>query len=73
MLRRNAGYTLRTLPVYTLTSGNISQIKLVFAHQSSAGVIWIDDISLIHTIPAIISREDALSLPAAPDSFRGEN
>ncbi len=75
-IRRNATFTQHSLPVYTLSNGDISQIKLVFTHQSSAGTLWLDDVSLIHTIPAIVSRDDAMGLPTAPethDGFRDNN
>jgi len=71
VVRRNLVYTQHSLLAYTLTSGAVSQIKLVFNHQSNGGTLWIDDASLIHTVPAIISRDGAvLGLPAAPDGFR---
>ena len=68
---RNATYTQRIMATYTLTSGAVSQIKLVFNHQSNGGTIWVDDASLLHTVPVIISRDGAvLGLPDAPDGFR---
>jgi len=71
VVRRNLVYTQHSLLAYTLTSGAVSQIKLVFNHQSNAGTIWVDDASLLHTVPAIISRDGAvLGLPDAPDGFR---
>lgn len=61
---RNQTYTQRQTATYTLTSGAVSQVKLVLSNMSNAGTVWIDDASLIHT-PAI-SRD-------ASESFRGNN
>lgn len=74
----HAAYVQYSLPIYTLgsndlNSSNITQIKLEFIHQGNAGTLWIDDVSAIHTVPAVISRESALPMPVAPDGFRGNN
>jgi len=69
IVRRNIGFIEHTLPVYTLTSAAVSQIKLVFNHQSSGGTIWVDDASLYQTYFSVRSA-DPLGLPSAPDGFR---
>jgi Zn-dependent metalloprotease len=61
---RNAGFNNRRMADYILTNANVSEVKLVFNHLSSAGTIWLDNASLLHT-PASNRR--------GADGFRGNN
>ncbi len=65
---QNPAYTQRSLADYALTSGAVSQIKLVFNHQSSAGMLWVDDASLYQTY-AVPRSAEVMGLPA-PEGFR---
>jgi len=76
---QNATYTERSMATYTLTSGDVNQIKLVINHQSNGGTLWVDDASLLHTVsagrntntPNVNVRDGAtLGLPEVPEGFR---
>jgi len=53
VINQNLVYTRHVLPVYTLISGDIRAIKVIFNHKSKVGIMWIDDVSLIHAISSI--------------------
>ena len=69
-VRRNATYTLVSLPAMLLT-GQVEKIKVLFKHKSTAGKVLIDDVSLIHTIPG--GRVSDVLPPSEVDGFRGGN
>ena len=66
---RNTSYTQHSTIAYTLTSGAVSQVKLMFNHMSHGGSLWIDDASLYQTFDGS-PRGALLGLPTAPDGFR---
>jgi hypothetical protein len=60
------------MPIITLTSGNVEQIKVVLKHRSALGKSNIDNASLILT-PGNPRGVNVLPLPAIPEGFRGGN
>lgn len=55
----------------TLSSGAVSKVKVTVRHTSAAGLLYIDNVSLLHREAG--ARRSALPAPQPPSNFRGNN